>query len=112
MSAPVLRLPDFKQTFTIETDAYGGGIGAVLLQNGHPIAYINKAIGPKYKLLSAYEKEFHAVLFAVKKWQHYLWGQHFIIKMDQKALQHLLLQPSTTLMQNWGLQKLMGLDSA
>ena len=91
MSAPVLRLPDFKQTFTIETDAFGGDIGAVLLQNGHPITYISKAMGPKYKLLSAYEKEFYAVLFAVKKWQDYLWGQHFIIKTDQKALQHLLL---------------------
>ena len=67
MSAPVLRLPNFKQTFTIETDAYGGGIGAVLLQNGHPIDYISKEIGPKYKLLSAYEKEFYVVLFAVKK---------------------------------------------
>jgi len=61
MSALVLRLPDFKQTFTIEIDASGGGIGAVLLQNGHPIVYISKAMGPMYKLLSAYKKEFYAV---------------------------------------------------
>lgn len=45
MSAPVLRLPDFTQPFTIETDASRGGIGAVLLQNEHLIAYISKGIG-------------------------------------------------------------------
>ena len=67
ISAPVLALPDFGQPFTVETDASGIGIGVVLIQQGHPIAYISKAMGPKYQLLSAYEKEFYAILFAVKK---------------------------------------------
>ena len=110
ISAPVLALPDFDQPFTVETDASGIGIGSVLIQQSHPIAYISKTMGPKYQLLSAYEKEFYAILFAVKKWQHYFLGKHFIIKTDQKALKHFLEKPPTTLMQNWGLEKLMGLD--
>ena len=109
-SVSILALPEFGQPFTVKTDASGVGIGAVLLQKGHPIAYISKAMGPKYQLLSANEKEFYAILFAVKKWQHYFLGQHFIIKTDKKTLKHLLEQPLTTLMQNWGLEKLMGLD--
>lgn len=41
-SAPCLALPDFSIPFHIETDACATGIGAVLLQNGHPIAYISR----------------------------------------------------------------------
>lgn len=51
-SAPVLAIPDFNQTF----DACDKGIGAVLQQGGHPIAYVSKALGPKNQGLSTYEK--------------------------------------------------------
>jgi hypothetical protein len=40
VSAPVFALPDFSRQFAIETDASSLGIGAVLLQNGHPLAYV------------------------------------------------------------------------
>jgi len=66
-TAPVLILPKFLQSFTIETDALGIGIGAMLMQSNHPIAYISKTMGPKYQLLFAYEKEIFAILFIVKK---------------------------------------------
>ena len=42
---PVLVLPDFQQSFTMETDACQDGIGAVLMQRGQPIAYLSKALG-------------------------------------------------------------------
>ena len=64
-STLVLALPDFALPFCIETDASGLGIGAVLLQKGHPLTYISKALGPRSRGLSTYEKEYLAILEAV-----------------------------------------------
>jgi hypothetical protein len=68
VSTPVLALPDFNLPFTVETDACDTGVGAVLMQRGHPIAYMSKALGLLNRKLSVYEKEFLAVTMAVDKW--------------------------------------------
>ena len=65
ISAPVLALPNFQEQFILETDASDKGIGAVLQQKGHPIAFMSKALSPWYQGLSTYEKEFLAVIVAV-----------------------------------------------
>jgi hypothetical protein len=52
----VLSLPDLDKLFVVETDASIVGVGAVLIQEGHLIAYISKFLGPKQQAMSIYEK--------------------------------------------------------
>ncbi|KAJ3687163.1 hypothetical protein LUZ61_016327 [Rhynchospora tenuis] len=109
-STPVLTLPDYSKPFQVETDASAMGIGAVLMQENRPIAYLSKSLGSKNQGLSTYEKELLALLTAVKKWKHYLMGGPFIIRTDQISLKHLLEQRVNTALQNKGLCTLLGLD--
>jgi hypothetical protein len=51
----------------VETDASGSGIGVVLMQEGHPISFISKSLGPQQQALSTYEREMLAILHAVTK---------------------------------------------
>jgi hypothetical protein len=108
-STPVLALPDFSQPFVLETDACSKGIGAVLLQNGHPIAFLSRALGPKLQGLSTYEKECLAILMAVDKWRPYLQHAEFIIRTDQRSLVHLDDKRLSTPWQHKALTKLLGL---
>lgn len=85
----MLGIPNFSQPFAIETDACQMGVGAVLLQKGHPLAYVSKPLGIKNQGLSTYEKEYLTILVAVDQWRSYLQLVEFIIYTDQKALIHL-----------------------
>jgi hypothetical protein len=60
--------------------------------------------------MSIYEKKMLAILHAVNKWKHYLWGQHFKIRTDHVSLKYLLDQKIVTPMQHQLLIKLMGYD--
>lgn len=109
-SAPVLTLPDFTKPFSIETDACDTGIGAVLVQDGHPVAYFSKALGVRNQKLSAYEKEFLAVMMAVDKWRAYLQRGQFTIVTDHKSLCNLGDQQLETDLQRKAMSKLVGLQ--
>ena len=89
VTTPVLAIPDFTKQFILETDASNQGIGAVLQQQGHPIAFLSKPLGPKNSGLSTYEKEHLAILLAVEHWRPYLQHAEFIIRTDQRSLVHL-----------------------
>jgi hypothetical protein len=95
-TTPVLGLPNFSDMFILETYASGKGIGAILAQNGRPLAYMSKAIGPKKYGWSVYSKEMLAIMEAIRMWRLYLVGQHFQIWMDQKSLKFFLEQRVVT----------------
>ncbi|GKE28307.1 transposon ty3-G gag-pol polyprotein, partial [Tanacetum coccineum] len=110
INALVLGLPYFNIPFLVEIDASGVGIGAVLQQNGHPIAHLSKTLSTRHQALSTYEKKFLAVLLALEKWRGYLLDRHFVIKTDHYSVKYLLNQRITTLAQMKWLPKLIGFD--
>ncbi|WVZ93867.1 hypothetical protein U9M48_039820 [Paspalum notatum var. saurae] len=79
-SAPVLALPNFKVPFTVVKDASDKGIGAVLEQGGHPIAFLSRPLA------------------------------EFIIKTDHRSLVNLDNQRLHTYWQHKAMAKLMGLQ--
>lgn len=66
IAAPFFALPDFSCVFVVETDTCDVVIGAVLMQNDHPLAFVSKSLGPRTRGLSTYEKEYMAILLTVQ----------------------------------------------
>lgn len=87
--APVLKLPDFSKVFEVSCDASGVGIGGVLSQEGHPIAFFSEKLNDARQKYSTYDKEFYAVVQALKYWRHYLLPREFVLYSDHQALKFL-----------------------
>jgi hypothetical protein len=73
----------------VQTDASDTGVGVVLMQDGHPVVFLSKALCVQHRALSIYEKEFLALLTAVERWHPYLQCNKFMIKTDHHSLTYL-----------------------
>ena len=71
------------------SDASLHGSGAVLLQEGRPIAFTSKKFTPAERNYTTGEQELLAVLHALREWRCYLEGRPFIVKTDHKPLTFL-----------------------
>jgi hypothetical protein len=86
MTAPLLQMPDFTQSFVVDCDASGLGFGFVLHQGDGAIAYFSTAVAPQHKKLPAYERELIRLVKAVRYWRPYLWGRQFKVRTDHYSL--------------------------
>jgi transposase InsO family protein len=99
--APVLRIFDPDLLTTVETDASGFAIGAVLFQTdehgvSRPVAFTSRKLNPAERNYPTHEQELLAVVHALKTWRFYLDGSHFIVYTDHATLQHFPTQPKLT----------------
>lgn len=96
LESPVLAHPDFSKEFILTTDASGVGIAGVLsqIQDGkeRPIGYCSRSLKPREAIFAkdnATENELLAISWAAKYFRPYLYGKHFTVYCDNKALVHL-----------------------
>ena len=89
-SSPILHLPHLQKTFILRSDASDKGIGAVLLQEHagekFPVAYISKKLTKCQRAYSVMEKECLAIIWAILRFQAFLYGREFVIETDHQPL--------------------------
>lgn len=87
---PILQYPNFQQTFYVTSDASDVAIGAILSQivndEDLPIAYASRVLNDAERHYSTVEKELLAIVWSVKRFRPYLFGQSFKIRTDHKPL--------------------------
>ena len=108
--APILTLPEGVEDFVVYCDASITGMGAVLMQRGHVVAYASRQLKPHEANYPTHDLELGAVVFALKIWRHYLYGVRCTIYTDHKSLRYLMDQPSLNMRQRRWLDVLKDYD--
>ena len=106
MQAPILKYPDFTPSanpFQLHTDASATGIGVILEQSAHVIAYASRALSKSEQNYSVIQKECLALVYALKQFPHYLFGRPYTILTDHAPLQWLSAQKMEGLLARWAL---------
>jgi hypothetical protein len=109
-TCPVLALPDFSRPFVLECDASGVGIGAVLMQGGHPIVFESRKLNESERLYPIYDKEMLAIMHALTKFRQYLVGNRFVVKTDHNSLKYFLDQKDLSERQQKWVSKIQAFD--
>ena len=90
---PVLKLPDMSKQFVLRTDASDIGLGACLMQEHDnemfPVAFASKKLSKRERAYSVIERECLAIVWAVQKFQLYLYGREFVLQTDHQPLAYL-----------------------
>jgi hypothetical protein len=92
----VLHYPDLRKKFSVATDASLYGVAAVLyqgdeLQSDKYISFVSSSLTPSQRRWSTTKRKLYAIILALK-YRKFLWGRHFTIYSDHKALVYLHTQ--------------------
>ena len=99
VEAPVLTQPTSGKEYTLYSDALGIGLGCVLMQDGKVVAYASRQLKPHEQNYPTHDLELAVVVFALKIWRQYLYGEKCRIYTDHKSLKYLLTQKELNLRQ-------------
>ena len=88
----MLTVPESSVGYVIYSDASKKGLGCVLMQHGKVVAYASRQLKDYEKNYPTHDLELVAVVFALKIWRHYLYGEKTQIYTDHKSLKYLFTQ--------------------
>ena len=86
-------IPDCNKPFQVITDASDYALGAILIQEGPPVAYDSRILKSAERNYHTTDKEMLVVVHALKIWRCYLEGTSFTVLTDHQPLVHFPTQP-------------------
>ncbi|KAL4026597.1 hypothetical protein IC575_015033 [Cucumis melo] len=110
VTAPVLTVPDGSGSFVIYSDASKKGLGCVLMQQGKVVAYASHQLKSHEQNYPTHDLELAAVVFALKIWRHYLYGEKIQIFTDHKSLKYFFTQKELNMRQRRWLELVKDYD--
>ncbi|WKA07227.1 hypothetical protein VitviT2T_025077 [Vitis vinifera] len=111
-TAPVLTAPISGELFTIYCDASTVGLGCVLMQQGKVVAYASRQLKQHERNYPTHDLELAAMVFALKTWRHYLYGEKFEVYSDHKSLKYIFTQKDLNSRQRRWMETLEDYDFA
>ncbi|KAL0557201.1 hypothetical protein IC582_005719 [Cucumis melo] len=110
VTAPVLTVPNGSGSFVIYSDASKKGLGCVLMQQGKVVAYASRQLKSHEQNYPTHDLELAAVVFALKIWRHYLYGEKIQIFTDHKSLKYFFTQKELNMRQRRWLELVKDYD--
>jgi ribonuclease HI len=110
MSPPVLVMPDLQKGFDIYCDACRQGLGCVIMQEGHVIAYASRQLRKHELNYPTHDLELAAVVHALKICRHYIMGTKCQFYTDHKSLKYIFTQKGLNLRQHRWLELIKDYD--
>ena len=89
IEAPVLTQLTYGKEYVIFSDPLLNGLGCVLMQEGKVVTYASRQLKPHEKNYPTHDMELAAIVFELKIWRHYLYGEKCFIYTDHKSLKYL-----------------------
>lgn len=89
VTAPVLPIPMSVIGYVICSDASRKGLGCVLMQHSKVVAYASQQLKDYEQNYPIYDLKLAVVVFALKLWRHYSYGETCRIFIDHKILKYL-----------------------
>jgi hypothetical protein len=106
----VLTMPSVERPFSIYYDASGQGLGCILMQDGHVVAYASRQLRKHEEKYPTHDLELAAVVHYLKIWRHYIIGKRCDVYSDHKRLKYIFTQPDLNLRQRRWLELIKDYD--
>jgi hypothetical protein len=85
-SEPLLQYFDVSKETTLQVDSSQSGLGAVLMQDQHPIAYASRALTETEQDWPQIDKELLAIVYGFEKFRTYVYGRPIDVQTDHNPL--------------------------
>jgi hypothetical protein len=108
--SPVLTMPDMEKLFSIYCDASGQGLGCVLMQDSHVVAYASRQLRKHEEKYPTHDLELAVVVHTLKIWRHYIIDKRCEVYSDHKSLKYIFTQSDLNLRQRRWLELIKDYD--